>query len=192
MSDASDSPKRTRLLKGNLDMPTQNERIYNYTVVETAAGWVPIAGRDGKVSAIEMPQATRDQAIATLGAGIDGELVESNDGFGSFVGQIRDYFAGKRTEFTFEPDLEDLTEFQRKVLRTTMTVPYGSVVSYRWIAERAGHPGAFRAAGQALGRNPMPVAIPCHRVVASGGRLGGFSGGLHWKEKMLAMEGIEL
>jgi methylated-DNA-[protein]-cysteine S-methyltransferase len=73
-----------------------------------------------------------------------------------------------------------------------MTVPYGSVVSYRWIAEKSGHPGAFRAAGQALGRNPVPIAIPCHRVVASGGKLGGFSGGLHWKEKMLAMEGIEI
>jgi len=165
---------------------------HNYTVVETAAGWVALAGRNGKVSAIEFPKPTREEAVAVLRAGIDGELVESNEGFDPLAGQLRDYFAGNRTEFTFEPDLADLTEFQRKVLRTTMTVPYGSVVSYRWIAEKAGHPGAFRAAGQALGRNPVPIAIPCHRVVASGGKLGGFSGGLHWKEKMLAMEGVEI
>ncbi|MDO8683282.1 MAG: methylated-DNA--[protein]-cysteine S-methyltransferase, partial [Armatimonadota bacterium] len=97
-----------------------------------------------------------------------------------------------RTEFTFEPDLDGLTEFQQKILRTTMTVPYGSIVSYRRIAEQSGHPGAYRAAGQALGRNPVPVAIPCHRVVASGGKLGGFTGGINWKVKLLGLEGVRL
>jgi four helix bundle protein len=96
--------------------PSPNRRTYNYTIVETAQGWVALAGRNGKVSAIEFPKPTREEAVAGLGAGIDGELVESNEGFGPLAGQIRDYFAGNRTEFTFEPDLADLTEFQQKVL----------------------------------------------------------------------------
>lgn len=165
---------------------------YVFDVVETKAGWVGIAGRDGKVSTIQMPAPTKDEAVARLRAGIDGDLVESNHGFESLARQLADYFAGKKTQFTFEPDLDSLTDFQQRVLRVTMTVPWGSVVSYRWIAEKAGSPLAFRAAGQALGQNPIPIAIPCHRVVASGGKLGGYSGGLHWKVQLLELEGVRL
>ena len=173
-------------------MVDKDKSTYNYTVFETAAGWAAVAGRGGKVSALEFPQPTREEAVARLGAGIPGRLVESNGEYETLARQLRDYFAGTKTQFTFEPDLDGLTEFQRNVLRTVMTVPYGVVVTYSWIASRAGRPGAYRAAGQALGRNPIPIAIPCHRVVASGGGLGGFSSGLHWKERLLKMEGVAL
>jgi methylated-DNA-[protein]-cysteine S-methyltransferase len=167
-------------------------RTYNYTLVETKSGWVAIAGQDGRISAIETPAADKDEALRKLRAGIDGQLVESNDGLEQLARQIRDYFDGAKVEFTFEPDLDGLTEFQRKILRTTMTVPHGVVVTYKWLAQEAGYPGAHRAAGQALGRNPIPIAIPCHRVIASSGGLGGFSGGLHCKKELLALEGVEL
>ncbi|MDO8589472.1 MAG: methylated-DNA--[protein]-cysteine S-methyltransferase [Armatimonadota bacterium] len=173
-------------------MVDKDNRTYNYTVFETVAGWAAIAGRDGKVSALELPQATREEAVARLGAGIGGQLVESNGEYETLARQLRDYLAGLKTEFTFEPDLAGLTDFQQAVLRTAMTVPYGVVVTYSWIASHAGRPGASRAAGQALGRNPVPIAIPCHRVMASGGGLGGFSSGLRWKERLLKMEGVKL
>jgi len=164
---------------------------YVYTVVETELGWVAIAGppEAGKVSAIELPAPTKDEALSRLRAGIRGELVECNDGLESIARQVRQYFAGRRVDFVFEPDLAGLTEFQRRVLKATMTVPYGAVASYARIAERAGSPKAYRAVGRALGRNPIPVAIPCHRVVAAGGKLGGFSGGLGWKRTLLELEG---
>jgi methylated-DNA-[protein]-cysteine S-methyltransferase len=165
---------------------------YAYTIVKTTAGWVGLAGRDGKVSSIEMPAPNPEEALSKLRAGINGRLVESNQGFEELARQLRDYFDGRKTGFNFEPDLDGLTEFQKNVLRATMTVPYGAVVSYQWIAQKAGRPRAYRAAGNALGRNPIPLAIPCHRVVGTDHKLHGFTGGLHWKVKLLELEGIRL
>ena len=175
-------------------MGLMRPRNYVYTIAETELGWVAIVGppEAGKVSAIKLPAPTKNEALNRLRAGMRGEFVECNHGLRLIARQVRDYFAGQRVAFVFEPDLAGLTEFQRRVLRATMTVPYGRVASYGRIAEMAGSPGAYRAVGQALGRNPIPVAIPCHRVVAGNGGLGGFSGGLDWKKKLLELEGVKL
>ncbi|MBD3379846.1 MAG: methylated-DNA--[protein]-cysteine S-methyltransferase [Candidatus Omnitrophica bacterium] len=87
---------------------------------------------------------------------------------------------------------EGLTVFQKKVLLATMEIPEGETRTYAWVASRAGHPGASRAAGNALARNPFPPYVPCHRVIASGGSLGGYSGkgGVAAKKKLLAREGV--
>jgi len=167
---------------------------YVYTIVETELGWVAIAGppEAGKLSAVKLPSPTRDEAMNALRAGIRGELIEYSDGLESIASQMREYFAGRPVEFVFEPELGGLTEFQQMVLKVTMAVPYGVVVSYGRIAERVGNPRACRAVGRALGRNPIPVAIPCHRVIASGGKLGGFSAGQGWKRTLLRLEGVRL
>jgi methylated-DNA-[protein]-cysteine S-methyltransferase len=88
-------------------------------------------------------------------------------------------------------DLRSLTPFQQSVLQETRKIPYGSVITYGDIAGKIGNPGAFRAVGTALGCNPIPILIPCHRVVASGGKIGGFTGGLALKEKLLLIEGFD-
>ena len=82
--------------------------------------------------------------------------------------------------------------FRRKVLRATARIPYGGVSSYREMAERAGNGRASRAAGTALATNPIPIVVPCHRVLRTGGNLGGYGGGLAMKEALLKMEGVRL
>ncbi len=90
--------------------------------------------------------------------------------------------------FPDELDLSTATPFQRQVWEKTRLIPYGETRSYSWVAEQIGKPGAARAVGQALGRNPLPIIIPCHRVVASDGKLCGFAGGLGMKRRLLSLE----
>jgi methylated-DNA-[protein]-cysteine S-methyltransferase len=105
--------------------------------------------------------------------------------------QLDQYFAGRRREFDVGLDWSLVTPgFTRRVLRATARIPFGSVRTYGHVAGRAGSPRASRAAGNALGSNPIPIVVPCHRVVHAGGGLGGYTGGLHRKEHLLALEGI--
>jgi methylated-DNA-[protein]-cysteine S-methyltransferase len=106
------------------------------------------------------------------------------------VSQLRAYFAGRRRRFDVPVDLSHVTPFVRRVLTATMQVPAGNLVSYGDIARRIGQPRASRAVGQALGRNPIPIVIPCHRVIASGGRIGGYTGGLTVKRRLMRLEGV--
>ncbi len=105
--------------------------------------------------------------------------------------QLRDYFAGRRSHIDLPVDLGSLTPFQRKVLQTARRIPPGKVWTYGQMAHSIGKPQAGRAVGQALGRNPAPIVIPCHRVIASDGSLGGYSGGggLESKRLLLRLEG---
>jgi len=102
--------------------------------------------------------------------------------------EIREYLAGNRREFTVPLDLRGVSAFERSVLLAERRVPYGRTITYGELAERIGRPGAARAVGGALARNPVPLLVPCHRTVAAGGRLGGFSGGPALKRRLLALE----
>src|SRR5438445_7859487 len=104
------------------------------------------------------------------------------------LGELDEYFAGRRRSFDVDVDLRPLTPFQRRVLAATARVPYGELTTYRQVARRAGNEQASRAAGGAIGSNPIPIVVPCHRVVASDGSLGGYSGGLPAKRRLLALE----
>ena len=108
--------------------------------------------------------------------------------------QVRAYLNGERQTFDIPVDISQLTDFQRQVLFATRQVPRGQIATYMDIARKIGNPKAVRAVGQALGRNPIPIVIPCHRVIASNGSLGGYSGGggLETKAKLLQLEGAQL
>lgn len=110
----------------------------------------------------------------------------------SVTRQLGEYFRGEREGFDFPVDLRGLTDFQRAVLQATREVPPGEIVSYKEIARRIGRPKAVRAVGNALGRNPVPILIPCHRVISMDGSLGGYSGGggSQTKARLLALEGV--
>ncbi len=112
-------------------------------------------------------------------------------GLEQITGQLREYFAGRRQRFDLPLDLARLTPFHRSVLQTIRSIPTGSTWTYGQVAQALGKPGAGRAVGQALGRNPVPIVIPCHRVVAGNGQLGGYSGGggLDSKRLLLHLEG---
>jgi methylated-DNA-[protein]-cysteine S-methyltransferase len=102
--------------------------------------------------------------------------------------ELDQYFAGARHEFDLPLDWQLTHGFGRRVLRATARIPYGAVSSYKEVASEAGSPRGFRAAGNALGSNPIPIVVPCHRVLHSGGGLGGYTGGLDRKRTLLAVE----
>ncbi|MBU6422693.1 MAG: methylated-DNA--[protein]-cysteine S-methyltransferase [Chloroflexota bacterium] len=102
--------------------------------------------------------------------------------------ELDQYFAGRRRTFDVPADLRGLTPFQERVLRRTSRIAYGDLVTYKTIARSAGNERASRAAGAAVGSNPIPIVVPCHRVVASDGTLGGYGGGLDAKRRLLALE----
>jgi methylated-DNA-[protein]-cysteine S-methyltransferase len=102
--------------------------------------------------------------------------------------ELEEYFVGTRRAFDVPLDWQLLKGFGRRVLGATARIPYGSVSTYKGVATGAGSPNAFRAAGNALGSNPMPIVLPCHRVLHSGGGLGGYTGGLDRKRTLLALE----
>jgi O-6-methylguanine DNA methyltransferase len=102
--------------------------------------------------------------------------------------QLAEYLEGLRSYFTVPVDLSTLQPFRRAVLETARTIPFGEVRSYQWIAARIGNAHAVRAVGTALGRNPVPVIVPCHRVLRTDGTLGGYAFGLDLKQRFLALE----
>ena len=117
------------------------------------------------------------------------EVWRDDAGLGTVGAELTAYFAGELTRFSLAVDLRQVTPFTARVLRETRKIRFGQVASYGEIAARIGSPGASRAVGGALGRNPVPIIIPCHRVVAQGGRLGGFTGGMPTKRFLLGLEG---
>lgn len=106
--------------------------------------------------------------------------------------ELDEYFAGHRRDFDLPLDWWGVTPFTRDTLEATAAVPFGRLETYGGIAGRIGKPGASRAVGNALGSNPLPVIVPCHRIVASGGGIGGYTGGLGIKQRLLAIEGVAL
>lgn len=105
------------------------------------------------------------------------------------VEQVEDYFLGRLKKFNLKLNLQG-TEFQKKVWRELLKIPYGQTVSYQQIAARIRNPKAVRAVGSANGKNPICVIVPCHRVISADGKIGGYSGGLDKKKKLLSLEGV--
>ncbi|MGO9086953.1 MAG: methylated-DNA--[protein]-cysteine S-methyltransferase [Candidatus Sulfotelmatobacter sp.] len=113
---------------------------------------------------------------------------ESRDAMWPYVAELEEYFAGQRRKFSFALDLRG-TDFQLACWRALLAIPYGETRSYADIARAVGNPKGFRAVGMANNRNPVAIAIPCHRVIASNGTLCGYGGGLDVKRKLLELEG---
>ena len=103
--------------------------------------------------------------------------------------ELDEYFSGERTKFETPVDLSPAGGFQRRVLSELAAVPYGAVTTYGTLAARAGRPAAARAVGTVMNRNPVPIVLPCHRVIGSTGKLVGYGGGLERKETLLRLEG---
>lgn len=109
-----------------------------------------------------------------------------------WVSDLQAYGCGRLRSFSRSFRFPNGTAFQQRIWWTLLSIPYGQTRSYSWLAASVGSPGAARAAGQAVGKNPLPIVIPCHRIIAADGTLGGFSGGLEVKRRLLELEGIRL
>jgi methylated-DNA-[protein]-cysteine S-methyltransferase len=161
----------------------------HYTSLAAPIGRVLVAVGDAGLVRVSFRQ-SESSFVAGLERQLGVRAVRSPSETAEVVAQLRAYFAGRRRRFDVPVDLRHVTPFVRRVLTATMQVPAGNLVSYGDIARRIGQPKGSRAVGQALGRNPIPIVIPCHRVIASGGRIGGYTGGLAIKRRLLRIEGV--
>ncbi|MEB8341275.1 methylated-DNA--[protein]-cysteine S-methyltransferase [Streptomyces endophyticus] len=166
-----------------------------WAVVRSDIGPLLLAATDaGLVNVVfHATDAVRDKALDRLGSRLGTELVEAPDSplLAEAIRQLAEYFAGRRRAFDVPLDWSLITGFNREVLRELFAgVPFGAVVGYGDLAHRVGQPGAAQAVGMAMGSNPLPVVVPCHRVVERDGGIGGFGGGLETKRKLLALEGV--
>jgi methylated-DNA-[protein]-cysteine S-methyltransferase len=158
-----------------------------YVIFGTKAGRVGILGTGNGLRRATLPQDSDRVVYGLLGDKLK-DASEAPERFTELIKRLQSYYSGYRTDFPDELDFSGTTAFQQAVWRAAQLIPYGETQSYAWVAARAGKPGAARAAGQALARNPLPVIVPCHRVLATGGGLGGFTGGLKMKEHLLKLE----
>lgn len=163
----------------------------NYVIFNTKAGWIGILGSTGGLLRITLPQHPAPETRQLLGDSVN-EAGQSPDFFRGLTEHLKLYFEGHKITFSDKIDLSGATAFQREVWEATMLIPYGETRSYKWVAEQINKPGAVRAVGQALGRNPLPIVIPCHRVLTSRGELGGYSGGIETKKYLLQLEAADI
>lgn len=164
-----------------------------YTCVETSVGHMLVAGNGRRLVAVKLSadpkrvERDAEQVQRELHGTFD--LVRDDRKAAPLARQIAQYLDGKRKTFDLDVDLSWVTPFRREVLLETARVPRGEVASYAEIARRVGRPRAFRAVGNTMRTNPIPIVIPCHRIVGSDGTLTGFGGGLDMKRRLLALEG---
>lgn len=170
-----------------------------HLVFETALGFVALAWSGAGLTRLALPCATREAAqrrAVAWRAGPEATDAEAAPAFVAMtVALVRRYAEGERVDFSALPfDLGGADPFERAVYAAALELAQGEVTTYGELSARAGFPGKARETGQALGRNPLPLVIPCHRILAAGGRIGGFSapGGSVTKERMLAHEGVRV
>ena len=151
-----------------------------FRILESPVGPLLLAGDSETLMEIAFQSGKHARTIPSSWEQCDGSHEEA-------ARQLREYFAGARTEFELRLEPEG-TPFQQRVWNELRGIPYGETISYRELAERVGNPAGTRAVGAANGRNPLPIVVPCHRVIGSDGSLTGFGGGLQIKRKLLDLE----
>lgn len=159
----------------------------NYAIFNTDMGWVGVLASAEGLLGTTLPQPSAQEAHQLLGDSVN-RTTCSLHLFKDLMERLKAYFSGQRTTFPDKLVLSPATYFQREVWEKTRLIPYGETRSYGWVAKQIRNPRAVRAVGQALGKNPLPVIVPCHRVVASNGKLGGFGGGVEMKRHLLSLE----
>lgn len=150
----------------------------------TQWGWGAVLYGDKGLKEIFLPKPFKAEILQELPKG----TILSENEFHPEVEQIIEYFSGKRSEFDLKFDLDSVTQFQKSVYKETIRIPYGQTRYYQELAKAVGLDQGARAVAGALSQNPIPIVIPCHRVIQKNGKLGGFSGGVTWKSALLDLE----
>jgi methylated-DNA-[protein]-cysteine S-methyltransferase len=166
-----------------------------YAVVDTPVGQVVAANSKRGLACLSYLDfhGGIDGVLEALSAGLSPRILEAPARLDEVRRELDEYFEGRRHAFDLAVDLSLIkTPFSKRLLQATARIPFGETRTYRDMAAAAGNPLAVRAAGNALGHNPIPIVVPCHRVLRSGGAIGGYTGGLDRKVKLLATEGINL
>jgi methylated-DNA-[protein]-cysteine S-methyltransferase len=172
-----------------------NDTMTHYRLFDTAIGPCGVAWSPHGVIRLQLPEADRRATERRLAANAAPTSQAAPAEINQLIANVQGYMTGCRVDFAAVAiDLTDLEPFELKVYEAARLIPWGQTVSYGELARQTGSPGAARAVGQALSRNPVPIIIPCHRVLAKGHRAGGFSahGGTFTKERLLALEGVHV
>jgi methylated-DNA-[protein]-cysteine S-methyltransferase len=160
-----------------------------YDLVDTPLGALLVAVTDRGVCRIEFdPEPERDLEPLARDYGV--RVLRAPKVVDESRRELTEYFEGSRTRFELPLDLRVAAEFRLRVMNELARVPYGSVTTYGALAAKAGRPAAARAVGTIMNRNPVPIVLPCHRVVGASGSLVGYGGGLERKEQLLRLEGV--
>ena len=158
-----------------------------YISFNTSKGWIGVLSSEKGLLRSTLPQNSAQETHRLLGDSVS-YATQSSRLFEDLAERLRDYFGGHKVAFPDELDLSGATSFQREVWEVTRLIPYGETRSYIWVAEQIKRRGAVRAVGQALARNPLPVIVPCHRVLNIDGKLSGYRGGVEMKRQLLFLE----
>jgi len=160
-----------------------------YAGVDSPFGELLVAGTSRGLVRVAFPEEDRDAVIERLARRVSPRVLHAPARLDPLRRELDRYFAGRLQHFRSPVDWTLVGPFGRRVLAVASAIPYGGVLSYAEVAAEAGSPRGSRAAGNALGANPMPIVVPCHRVLRSGGGLGGYAGGLERKRWLLELEG---
>ena len=159
----------------------------SYAVIETKMGWLGLLGSMNGLRHIVLPQDSPQAVLCMFGERLFGATSDVSF-FGDLPNRLSRYFDNKVITFNDNLDFTGATPFQFTVWQTVRSIPYGQTRSYAEVAKQIGLPQGAQAVGQALAKNPLPIMVPCHRVISTGGRLGGFSYGLEMKGRLLQLE----
>jgi methylated-DNA-[protein]-cysteine S-methyltransferase len=166
-------------------------KIY-YRTFKSPIGEILATKTEKGLSFISFPKSTWDKFLSALNKDGSIDLIKNKNKFSSLDRSFKAYFSGSKVNFREKLDLTGGTDFQKKVWKAMLKIPYGETRSYGWLATKAGSKDKARAAGAACGANPIPIIIPCHRVIKSDKTIGGYSGGLGFKKKLLQIEGVKI
>ena len=171
-----------------------DEGLADIGYAEVDSPWGPLTAATTAQGLVRLafPEEPLDEVLERLAQKLSPRIVEAPTHFEQVKRELDEYFAGTRRDFEVPLDRVLMSAFAKKVLAATSSIPYGSVSTYTEMATEAGSPRGSRAAGNALGSNPIPVIVPCHRVLRTGGNLGGYGGGLDRKRWLLQHEGALL
>lgn len=181
LTDALAAFRRRAMADGILDVA--------YGFVDTPLGTMAVFVTPRGLVRLAYERDGFDRAIEEMAERVSPRVVAAPERTDEARRELDEYFAGERRSFEVPIDWSLVRGFNLGVLRATAAIPYGSLSTYRDVAAAAGNPRAARAAGNALGGNPIPIVVPCHRVVHAAGGLGGYTGGLERKELLLGLEG---
>jgi methylated-DNA-[protein]-cysteine S-methyltransferase len=159
-----------------------------YAAVDSPIGVLIVAATPAGIVRLAFDNETLDTILSDVARRLSPRILEAPARIDTARRELDEYFDGRRTRFDLPLDWTLTKGFRRQVLIATSQIPYGRTGTYRSVAEAAGNPKAVRAAGTALATNPIPVIVPCHRVLRSDGGLGGYSGGLERKDILLRLE----
>ncbi|MGB3953768.1 MAG: methylated-DNA--[protein]-cysteine S-methyltransferase [Brooklawnia sp.] len=184
-------PDALERLHARLEVSAAEARLLDvaYRIIDTPVGQLLLAATDRGLLRVAFEREGFDEVLQTLATRVSPRILHSPSRLDQATSQFEEYFAGRLHHFDLPLDHRLSSGFRQKVQQYLPRIDYGHTLSYRQVAEQVGSPNATRAVGTACATNPLPVVVPCHRVLRSDGHLGGYIGGLEAKSALLTLEG---